>query len=125
MIMPPLRTVLTWVWEHAEKLLGAIALVVALLAFSLARVQLTQANQAAWDYSGGSQCSDYRGQVLELWKLGLNEEEIKNWFGDEAGGALNRSGPTSNNKKAIDDFEDNCGAVATLLSHLPSSPPPP
>ena len=122
--MTSVRPALVWAWKNAEKLLALAALVAALFALNLARVQLVQANQVAWDYSGGAQCSDYRGQVLELWKLGLNQDQIRQWFSAEAGGAQNQFGPTSENNLAIDDFEDNCGSIALLVSYLPANAPP-
>jgi hypothetical protein len=114
----------SWTWLHLEKLLAALALAVAIYAVYVAHVQLKASNQIAWDYSGGAQCSDYRAQVLELWKNRLTQEQIRQWFIDEAGGAYNAYGPTSKNDLAIDDFENNCGSVAQLLSHLPKEPPP-
>ena len=118
-----LRGVSGWLWEHAEKWLAFAALAVAFIALYVANVQLTASNQIAWDYSGGAQCSDYRGQVLQLWQLGLQKDAIRQWFIEEAGGANNDYGATSKNELAIDDFEHNCGTVTQLLSHLPAKPP--
>jgi hypothetical protein len=118
------RVVRGWLSAHLEKLLDGVAVVAALIGLGIALHQLRVSNQLAWDYNGGAQCSDYRGEVLELWQSGIrNEAQIKDWFSDESGGADNPYGRTSEHGKAIDDFEANCGSIASFLSRLPASPP--
>lgn len=114
-----LKRILLWVRQRAEKLLSIVAVLLALMALWLSWTQLKMGNRLAWDYSGGEQCSNYRGEVFALWTSGVTDpERIRNWFGTEAGGALNDYGATSENLLAIDDFEANCGSVESLLDSL-------
>jgi hypothetical protein len=113
-----------WLAVHHEKVLNTVAVVAALIALGMSWYQLRVSNQLAWDYNGGAQCSDYRGEILDLWNSGVrSESQMKEWFKDEDGGAENPYGRTSNNSNAIDDFEENCGTVASFLSRLPADLP--
>jgi hypothetical protein len=111
-------------WANCEKFVGIAAIVLAVYAIVLAHTQLNDSNLLAWDYNGGAQCSDYRGEVLSLWEAGIRSEaQIRDWFIHEEGGATNPYGASSTNAKAIADFEEDCGDIRSLLARLPASPP--
>jgi hypothetical protein len=88
---------------------------------------LKQANQLAWDYQGAQQCKDYRDEVLHLWELGLNQEQIISWLSLETGGSKNPFGDAGNpgGATAYEDRVAGCGSVEQLLKQLPAKPPSP
>jgi hypothetical protein len=76
---------------------------------------------AAWDYSGAQNCTAYRSQVLDLWKMGVSAVEIRKWFEGEAGGAQNPYAKSTNGRTAADDLEAGCGSVKSLVDILPKT----
>lgn len=105
---------------HAGTWTGVVGVFIGAFALLASCQQLEASNRIAWDYDGGSQCSDFRGEVLDLWNEGMTADQIRKWFEGEAGGAQNEYGATTDNALAIDDFEDNCGTIEQLLKTLPT-----